>query len=60
MAVTKHEVKRTTIDLVDITVTEGQTLKVETTPDGEEALNEVCPAGETWIVTMHIEIAIKD
>lgn len=60
MSVIKHESKRNVIDVHGITVTGGQTLKIETTPGGEEALAEVCPANETWTVTMHIEISITD
>lgn len=60
MPATKHENKRSIIDVHGITVTEGQTLKIETSPSGEEILEELCPEGETWAVTMHIEIAITD
>lgn len=60
MSVTKVENKRSVIDVGGITVTEGQTLKIETSPDGEEVLAEVCPAGETWTVTIHIQISITD
>lgn len=60
MPVTKTENKRSVIDVHSITITGGQTLKVETTPSGEEILMEICPEGETWTVTMHIEISITD
>lgn len=60
MAVTKYEDKKSVINLSGIAVTGGQTLKIETTPSGEEILMEVCPDGETWTVTMHIQISITD
>lgn len=58
--IVKVENKRNVIDVSNITVTGGQTLKIETSPGGEEILAEVCPEGETWIVTMHIQISITD
>lgn len=60
MAITKHENKRNVIDVHGITVVGGQALKVETTPGGDEVLIEECPEGQTWTVTMHIEITITD
>ena len=60
MAVTKHENKRSTIDVSGITVTGGQTFKIETSPDGEEILAEMCPEGETWSVHIHVQISITD
>lgn len=60
MPVTKHEDKRSTIDVSGITVTGGQTLKLETSPSGEEILAEVCPEGETWTVHIHVQISITD
>jgi hypothetical protein len=60
MAFTVVESKRGLLDIHSITVTAGQTLKIETSPDGEEILVEVCPEGETWDVRIHIEINITD
>lgn len=60
MPATKHENKRTTIDVRDITVAEGQTLRIKTMPNGEVVLAERCPSGQTWTVSMHIEISISD
>lgn len=60
MATTKVESKRSVIDVGDITVTAGQTLKIETSPDGEDILEEICPEGQVWTVTMHIQISIVD
>lgn len=56
----KVENKRNVIDMRSIAVTSGQTLKIETSPNGEEILVKVCPEGETWTVTMHIVISITD
>ena len=60
MPVTKHENKRNTVDVTGITVAGGQTLKIETSPDGEEILAETCPEGETWSVHIHVQITITD
>ena len=60
MPVTKHEDKRSVINMSGIIVTGGQTLKIETSPDGEEVLAEVCPEGETWSVHIHVQISITD
>ena len=58
MPATTHETKRNVIDVHGITITGGQTLKIETS--SEDILEEECPEGETWTVTMHIEISISD
>lgn len=60
MAIVKVKSKRSLLDIHSITVTAGQTLKIETTPDGEDILEEVCPEGEAWDVRIHIEINIID
>ncbi len=60
MPFTKVKSKRSLLDIHSIAVTGGQTLKIETTPSGEEILAEVCPEGETWDVRIHIEINITD
>lgn len=60
MAVTKYENKKSTINLSGITVTEGQTLKIEVSPAGEDILDEECPEGQIWTVQIHIQIAIAD
>lgn len=56
----KIENKRNVIDMHSIAVTGGQTLKIETSPGGEDILEEVCPEGETWTVSIHIQISITD
>lgn len=60
MPVTKHENKRNVIDVHGITVAEGQTLRVRTSPPIEDVVKEKCPQGQTWTVSMHIEISIAD
>lgn len=35
----------------------GKTLKIETSPAGEEILNEEVPAGKSWHVTISISIS---
>jgi len=36
----------------------GKSLKIETSPGGEEVFNEEVPVGKSWIVT--IDISIKE
>ena len=60
MAFTKVESKQSLLDIHSVAVTAGQTLKIETTPDGEDVLEKVCPEGETWDVRISIEINIVD
>ncbi len=38
------------------TLTAGQTLKIESSPDGEEILNVEVPAGKTWQVYTYVRI----
>jgi len=37
-------------------VSGGKHLKIETTPGGEEILNEKVPSGKKWIVTISLAI----
>lgn len=39
-----------------IMISAGQSLKVETSPEGEEILNAICPMGKTWTAKIIIEI----
>ncbi len=41
-----------------ITVTEGQTFKVETSPDGEEFVLLTVPDGETYLVSVRVEYVL--
>jgi len=41
-----------------IEVSAGQTLKIETSPDGIEVLSVDCPAGKSW--TVHIQVTINE
>lgn len=41
-----------------IEVPSGKTLKIETTPNGEELLSEQCPSGCIW--TVHISIFAEE
>jgi len=34
----------------------GKTLKIETTPQGEEILSETVPAGKTWTVSISVSV----
>ena len=36
----------------------GQSLKIETSPNGEEVINAVCPAGKVWHV--HVAVVIEE
>lgn len=40
----------------DVSMSAGQHLKVETTPDGEELLDAVVPAGKAWNVIVNVFI----
>ena len=59
MASLTHESKQHVLDIVSVVVAAGQTLTIETSPGGEELLLAECPAGETWDVSMHIQINIS-
>ncbi len=41
-----------------VEVTAGQSLKIETTPDGTEVLNVECPEGETWNAQVIVQITV--
>ncbi len=41
-------------------LTAGKVLKIETSPDGEEVLNETVPSGKTWSVTVSVYIREVD
>ena len=41
-----------------VSVEPGQTLKIETTPNGSESLNVVCPMDESWNVHVIVEVAV--
>lgn len=42
------------------TVAAGKSLKIETTPDGEEILNSTVPAGKVWEVTVVVSLTETD
>jgi len=41
-------------------LTAGKTLKIETSPDGDEILAVTVPVGKVWEVRMHISISETD
>jgi len=43
-----------------IVVTAGKSLKLETSPDGQEFVSEVCPEGKTWSVVIFCIITETD
>ena len=43
-----------------VAVADGQSLKIETSPDGEEVLNAECPAGKAWSVQVDVTITETD
>ena len=43
-----------------IAVTAGQSLKIETSPDGEEVLGIECPAGKAWSIQLDVTITETD
>lgn len=44
----------------DVSMSAGQHLKVETTPDGEELLDAVVPAGKVWTISVVVDIQETD
>ena len=43
-----------------VSVTAGQSLKVETAPDGVDMLDAECPAGKVWVATVTVSIKETD
>ena len=44
----------------DFDLAAGQSLKIETSPEGEELLGIECPAGKKWSVIVSVRIAETD
>lgn len=44
----------------NVTIPAGKTLKIETTPDGQEILAAVVPAGKKWSVSISVNIIETD
>ncbi len=44
----------------EISIPVGSTLTVETSPLGEEILNETCPADKVWVARIIVEITETD
>jgi len=40
----------------EASLVEGQSLRIETSPNGEELLNVVVPAGKTWKVNIAVVV----
>ncbi len=53
---TRPATKESTRVSEHIPVNAGQTFKMETTPDGVEALNVTCPEDENWDVHVIVKI----
>lgn len=43
-----------------VVVTAGQSLKIETTPAGEEMLDAEVPAGKVWTATVSVHVVETD
>ena len=43
-----------------ISIPVGSALTVETTPGGQEILNETCPSGKVWVARVIVEITETD
>jgi len=39
-----------------VTLLEGQTLKIETSPQGDDIFEGTCPAGKGWVMTVFVKI----
>lgn len=55
---TLSEVRKDGEDTVSVAA--GQTLKIETTPDGEEVLSALVPEGKAWSATITVRILETD
>ena len=44
----------------EITVTAGQSIRIETSPGGEEILESVVPIGKTWTLAVNVNIDETD
>lgn len=42
------------------TATAGQSLKLETSPSGEEHIDDEVPTGKVWSVSVHITVTEND
>lgn len=42
-----------------VTVAAGKSLKIETTPGGEDILDVEVPAGETWTVSINVYVQVN-
>ena len=40
-----------------LTIPAGKDFKIETSPDGEEILNETVPTGKSWLVRITVDIS---
>lgn len=60
MDLTIEHKDRTLMGSDTITVTAGQTLKIETTPGGQEVLLEEVPEGKLWSAKINVEIVETD
>lgn len=43
-----------------VAVAAGQSLRIETSPSGEEVLDVVCPPGKSWLARIILEITETD
>ncbi len=45
---------------MEISIPVGTSLRIETTPGGEDILNVECPAGKVWVARVIVEITETD
>jgi hypothetical protein len=43
-----------------VEVTAGQSIKIETSPGGEEVLNAICPPDKKWVVKITVNVTETD
>lgn len=63
MQLTAHDVEAATLlsgHESNIALSAGETLKIETSPGGEDVLAAECPAGKVWSARIIIEITETD
>jgi hypothetical protein len=58
LIVTEEHVKLAGAETFEVPA--GKTLKIETSPRGEEYLNETVPEGKVWEVSIYVDIKEMD
>ena len=57
---TTQPAKTVYVGVTNLGMSAGKYLKVETTPNGEEILNDVVPTGKQWTVQIRVDVVEID